>query len=108
MSEGETQRIPESEQDSPEVLALLEEMREKNGKIIAHPYMYVSGLHNKSACYPVDQNDPFFTRNGIEFLKLAEEGEEYQNAPELKFKYVICLDDTGAYKHVLVKNDRDA
>lgn len=106
MSEEEPIKgLEEEEHDSPEVRALLKEMKEKNGKILAHPYMYVSGLHNKSACYPVDQTDPFFTRNGIEFLKLPEEGEKYKSAPQAKYKYVVCLDDTGAYKHVLAKND---
>ena len=91
------------EDDYPEVKALLAEMREKNGKIVANPFMYVSGLHNRSACYPVDQTDPFFTRNGIEFLDLPKEPEGEETAPESPFKYVVCLDEAGAYKHHIIK-----
>ena len=58
-----------------EVEQLLKEMIEENGKIIAHPYMYISGLHNKSTCIPVDQTESFFLENNIEFLKLPEENE---------------------------------
>ena len=94
-------------EDSAEVKALLQEMREKNGKIIAHPFMYVSGLHNKSACYPVDQKDPFFARNGIEFLQLPEEGEGADEAPESPYKYVVCLDEAGVYRHHIVKKEEE-
>ena len=95
------------DEDSPEVKQLLKEMREKNGKIIAHPFMYVSGIHNKSACYPVDQSDPFFQRNGIEFLQLPEDGNGYETAPESPYKYVVCLDEAGAYRHHIVKRADD-
>jgi len=90
---------------SREIQELIREMKEKNGKIIAHPFMYVSGLHNKFSCYPVDQNDPFFIENGIEFLEVPDEDEGKNTAPDPLYKYVVKMDEAGAFRHTMVKVD---
>ena len=62
--------------------------------------MYVSALHNAEGCYPVDQKDPFFVSNKIEFLELPQH-EPVPN-PQPQLKYVVTLDETGAYRHSIV------
>ncbi|EAY10388.1 hypothetical protein TVAG_109720 [Trichomonas vaginalis G3] len=84
---------------------LLNEMREKNGKIIAHPYSYISALHNPTSHCEVNQTEKFFTDNNIEFAQLMTEGDGVENAKDLDFKYVVCLDDAGAYRHLITKID---
>ncbi|EAY07273.1 hypothetical protein TVAG_240740 [Trichomonas vaginalis G3] len=89
-------------EEQSQVEILLEEMRKNNGKIVAHPYMYVSALHNKSAFYPVDTEDTFFKENNIEVLDLAN-GDEPEESNENTMKYVVSLDEAGNYRHVIAK-----
>lgn len=89
------------EQDS--VQKLLEEMKRENGQILAHPMMFVSALHNKEGCYPVNQDDPFFKDNGIKFLDCPQGTESEKPPPEADLKYVVTIDDTGAYRHKIIK-----
>ena len=97
MEKNETEEIDEVE-------SLLNEMR-ANGKIYAHPMMYVSALHNRKGCYPVNQDDEFFQRNGIEFIQLAPKVEQTNlNPPE--YKYVVSIDDSGAFRHSIVPNNK--
>lgn len=77
-----------------------EQMREEGKEPIAHPYMYISGLHNLSSCCPVDQTDPFFAEHGIKFAVLTPE-EDPADAPEPVIKYVAKIEGTGAYKFVI-------
>lgn len=81
----------------------LESIRKEHGKILAHPLMYVSALHNPEGCYPVDQTNPFFTSHDIEFIKLPSQ-QPVPLQPSV-LKYVVSLDETGAYRHSLVVNE---
>jgi hypothetical protein len=91
--------------DSGDVQALLEQMKAEHGEIIAHPMMYVSALHNRQGCFPVNQDDDFFTANGIRFLQLPEPPSAEDKSAEPPLKYVVTLDDSGTYRHAIARND---
>lgn len=82
-----------------EVDKLLEEIRNENGEILAHPMMYVSALHNPEGSYPVDQTDDFFVKNNIKFL---EKPQSNPTPVDPAFKYVVTIDEAGSYKHQIV------
>lgn len=87
----------------PKISELLEEIRQKHGKIEAHPYMYISGIHNKCSYCPVDQNDPFFAENNIEFIELPNDDDNDDDPTTPPVKYVFKQDDAGTYRHVVQK-----
>jgi uncharacterized protein YegP (UPF0339 family) len=91
--------------EADDVQALLEQMKAEHGEIIAHPMMYVSALHNRQGCFPVSQDDEFFSVNGIRFLQLPEPPTAEDQAAQPSVKYVVKLDDSGTYRHALVRND---
>lgn len=84
---------------------LLDEMKKKNEKIIAHPYSYVSAIHNNASACPVNQNDKFFTDNNISFSAVVPECIGVEDAPEMDSNYVVGLDEAGAYYRRLVKKE---
>jgi uncharacterized protein YegP (UPF0339 family) len=88
-----------------EVRELLERMRAEHGEILAHPMMYVSALHNRQGCYPVNQEDPFFRENGIRFLELPVQPDPSEIPEEPPLKFVISQDEAGTYRHTIVKNE---
>jgi hypothetical protein len=88
-----------------EVQQLLEQMRAEHGEILAHPMMYVSALHNRQGCYPVNQDDEFFATNGIRFLELPARSEEFDVTDEPAMKFMITRDESGTYRHAIAKND---
>jgi hypothetical protein len=91
--------------DTDDVQAVLEQMKEEHGEIIAHPMMYVSALHNRQGYFPVNQDDDFFAVNGIRFLELPDPPPVDDISPEPPVKYVVTLDDSGTYRHSIVRND---
>jgi hypothetical protein len=88
-----------------EVHQLLEQMRAEHGEILAHPMMYVSALHNRQGSYRVNQDDDFFTSNGIHFLQLPDPPDPQQMPDEPLMKFVITRDESGTYRHSIIKMD---
>ena len=91
-----------SAKDDGEVQKFLEQIRKEHGEILAHPMMYVSALHNKEGCYPVDQSDEFFKANGIKFIELVDVTGDYSDEPDMK--YVVATDKSGTLRHSVVPN----
>lgn len=89
--------------ETDEVQDFLRRIREEHGRIVAHPMMYVSALHNRQGSYPVDQNDSFFQANEIEFLELPTL-EIDPDDMEPPVKYVVTIDESGAYRHEIKQN----
>lgn len=88
--------------ENDEVRQFLQEIKEEHGEIIAHPLMFVSALHNRQGCFPVKQDDEFFRRNDIKFLSLPDTSEIPETPPAMK--YLVQLDESGAYRHTVVAN----
>lgn len=87
-----------------EVQDFLRQIREEHGKIVAHPMMYVSALHNRQGSCPVNQEDAFFHNNGIEFLELPDPSQGDVSPKEPAVKYIVTIDESGAYRHEIIRN----
>ena len=88
--------------DSDAVQQFLNEIRAEHGEIVAHPLMFVSALHNREGCFPVNQDVDFFKRNDIKFVSLPDLSGIPDRAPPMK--YVVHVDESGAYRHNVIPN----